>query len=198
MARTSEGPGRAPGRARSFRLAEVAGRRAREFHILPDAAERAAIAADLGLIELPSLSFRGTLAPAGKADVVLTGRLEAEVVQACIVSLVPVRARIGEEVRRRYVADLPAPEPGGETEMPEDDTIEPMPERLELSEVMHEALALALPEYPRAPGVELGEAGFGPRGAQAPEAPDAGQDRPNPFAALARLRPSGPPGREEG
>jgi uncharacterized metal-binding protein YceD (DUF177 family) len=173
-------------------MAEIAGRRARDFQIVPDGAERAALASDLGLLDLPRLSFRGTLAPAGKADVVMQGRLEAEVVQACIVTLVPVRATIDEEVRRRYAADFSEPEPGSETEMPEDDTLEPMPERLDLAEVMHEALALALPEYPRAPGVELGAAAFGPRGAgRADDSTDA-DERPNPFAALAQLRPPGP------
>ena len=35
--------------------------------------------------------------------------------------------------------------------------MEPLPQALDLGEVMVEALALALPPYPRAPGVELGE-----------------------------------------
>ena len=58
---------------------------------------------------------------------------------------------------RRYLADMKVPE-GDEVEMPEDDTSEPLPEVIDLSEVAAEALALALPEYPRAPGAELGEA----------------------------------------
>jgi hypothetical protein len=39
--------------------------------------------------------------------------------------------------------------------MPEDDTTEALPERLDLSAVMAEALALALPDYPRAPDAEM-------------------------------------------
>ena len=47
---------------------------------------------------------------------------------------------------------------GDEVEMPEDDTVEPMPEVIDLAEVAAEALALALPLYPRAPGADFGQA----------------------------------------
>ncbi len=65
-------------------------------------------------------------------------------------------ARIDDTVRRRFVADLGTPE-GDESEMPEDDTVEPMPEVIDLAEIAAEALMLALPEYPRAPGAEFGQ-----------------------------------------
>jgi uncharacterized metal-binding protein YceD (DUF177 family) len=39
--------------------------------------------------------------------------------------------------------------------MPEDDSVEPMPDVIDLADIAAEALALALPEYPRAPGVEF-------------------------------------------
>jgi uncharacterized metal-binding protein YceD (DUF177 family) len=70
-----------------------------------------------------------------------------------------VPARIDETVRRRYLADYAEPE-GEEVEVPEDDSAEPMPEAIDLAEVLREALALALPPWPRAPGAELGEAVF--------------------------------------
>ena len=37
--------------------------------------------------------------------------------------------------------------------MPEDETADPLPARLDLADVMAEALALALPAWPRAEGV---------------------------------------------
>ncbi len=43
-----------------------------------------------------------------------------------------------------------------EAEMPEDDTAEPLPEVIDPGAVMFEALALALPDYPRAPKAETG------------------------------------------
>jgi uncharacterized metal-binding protein YceD (DUF177 family) len=66
--------------------------------------------------------------------------------------------------------------------MPEDDSTEPLPEIIDLTEVLREALALALPLYPRAPGAELGEAVFAAPGA----APIRDADL-RPFAALASL-----------
>jgi uncharacterized metal-binding protein YceD (DUF177 family) len=55
---------------------------------------------------------------------------------------------------RRYLADWQEPA-AEEAEMPEDDTTEALPDRLDLSAVMAEALALALPDYPRAPDAEM-------------------------------------------
>ena len=81
--------------------------------------------------------------------------------------------------------DVTAPE-GAEIEMPEDDTQEPLPEVIDLGAVMAEALALALPDYPRAPGAELGEAVFAAPGVAALRDADL-----RPFAALAKLRPQG-------
>ncbi|NBT33687.1 MAG: DUF177 domain-containing protein, partial [Rhodobacteraceae bacterium] len=72
-----------------------------------------------------------------------------------VVTLDPVTTRIDESVTRSYVAEMPEIEPG-EVEMPEDDTVDPLPVTLDLTEVMIEALALALPAFPRAEGAELG------------------------------------------
>jgi uncharacterized metal-binding protein YceD (DUF177 family) len=94
-----------------------------------------------------------------------------------------VTTRIEEEVERRFRADLPQPAPGAEVEMPEDDALEPLPETLDLSRVLTEALALAVPEYPRAEGASLGEAVFTEPG-QAALTDEAAK----PLAGLAQLR----------
>ncbi|MDR5651709.1 YceD family protein [Ruixingdingia sedimenti] len=167
------------------RAADLTGRRDRAFDLRPDAAACAAIAATLGINAVADLAFAGHLRPAGRADVMLEARLEATVDQPCVVTLVPVRSRIDVPVARRYVAGMAAPE-GAEVEMPEDDTLEPLPEVIDLGAVMVEALALALPDYPRAPGAELGEAVFAAPGVAALRDADL-----RPFAALARLRPGG-------
>ena len=82
---------------------------------------------------------------------------------------------------RRYLADMKVPE-GDEVEMPEDDTSEPLPEVIDIGAVAVEALALALPLYPRAPGAALEEAVF----AEAGVAPLKDEDL-RPFAGLAGL-----------
>lgn len=161
------------------------------FDLAPDAAGRAAVAAALGLIALPAFRLQGLLRPAGK-DVVMEAALTATAVQPCSVTLDPVTTRIDEPVTRRYVADWVEPE-GDEVEVPEDVTVDPLPQAIDLSEVAVEALALALPLYPRAPGADLGEAVFAPPGV----APLRGADL-RPFAGLAalkdRLAPTGAPG----
>jgi uncharacterized metal-binding protein YceD (DUF177 family) len=150
--------------------------------ITPDGAARAAIARHLGIPDVRKLRFEGRLIPAGKRDWTLDAMLGATVVQDCVVTLAPVVTRIDEPVIRRYLADLPDPGPG-ETEMPDDDTVESLPATLDLCAVMIEALSLALPPFPRAPGADLGELTVTEPGAE-PLA--AGAIRP--FAGLATLR----------
>lgn len=171
-----------------FKVAAISGRTATHVKFRPSGPERAAIAAHLGLIDLPALEFDGDIRPLGKRDLTLTGRLVAKVVQACVVTLAPVAATLTEEVARKYLSDWVEPE-GDEVEIPEDDS-EPLPEVIDAASVVIEALALALPPYPRAPGAELGEAVFAEPGA----APLRDADL-RPFAALGRLiKPEEPKG----
>lgn len=170
-----------------IRLSELSNRRATEFTLEPDGDARAAIAEELGIIGIKKLRFTGTLAPAGKRDWLLEAQLGATVVQSCVVTLDPVTTRIDEDVTRRYMAEVPElPEmSGSEVEMPEDDTVEALPETLDLAEVMAEALSLALPAFPRAEGAALGEAVYAEDGVQPMRDEDA-----KPFAGLASLRES--------
>lgn len=168
-------------RSASFRSAALSHRKPTRFRLAPDAAARAALAASLDLIDLPELTFEGEIAPAGRADFTLKARLRARAVQACVVTLAPVPAEVDEEVSRHFLADYATPE-GEEVEMPEDDSTEPLPEVIDLHEILREALALALPLYPRAPGADLGEAVFAEDGTQ----PLRDQDL-RPFAGLAAL-----------
>ena len=147
----------------------------------PDTAGRAAIALVLEFPELPAFRMTGEVQPAGKHDLVLTARITARVVQRCSVTLVPVETRIDEPVVRRYLADFQLPD-GTEVEIPEDDSADPLTETIDVAAVAIEALALALPMYPRAPGADLGEAVFAPPGAEPLRDTDL-----RPFAGLAAL-----------
>ncbi len=164
----------------TLRIADLP-RDGRDVALAPDAAGRAAIAKALGIIAVKKLRFAARLSPLGQRDWELVGELGASVVQECVVTLDPVANRIDEAVRRTYLHAMPEPE-GPEVELPEDD-VEPLPQTLDLIALVTEALALALPPFPRAPGASLGDAVFTEPGKAAMHDRDA-----RPFAGLADLR----------
>lgn len=171
-----------------LRVADLSARRETTFDLRPAPADLTVLATDLGLDALRKLRFAGRLIPEGARDWRLEAVLGATVVQPCVVSLAPVTTRIDEPVTRRYLAD-PAPilPEGDEVEMPEDDSAEPLPAVIDIHAVMAEALALALPLYPRAPGAELGQLEVAPPGAE-----PLTEDKVHPFAGLAMLRKDDP------
>ncbi len=161
-----------------LRPAELSGREAVAFEIEPDAGTRAAIAAYLGARAVRKLRLAGTLRPEGRRDWRLEAALGATVVQDCVVSLEPVTTRIDTPVLRRYLADW-RPEEQEEAEIPEDETLEPLGAVIDPAAVMIEALALAMPDYPRRDGAELGEAVHA-----APGVTPLRDDDARPFAGL--------------
>lgn len=142
--------------SKPLRVAELPGRKPTRFDIAPDTATAAAIAQWADISALNALRLTGEIAPLGRRDFELRARFEAEVVQPCAITLAPVTAKLSEEISRTYIAGMEMPT-GDETEMPEDDSAEPLPDVIDLAAVALEALELALPMFPRADGAELGE-----------------------------------------
>jgi uncharacterized metal-binding protein YceD (DUF177 family) len=167
-----------------LRLSDLATRKATTFALVPTSDERKAIAAELGIRGIRKLRFAGSMAPQGRTDWHLQAELGATVVQDCVVTLDPVTTRIDEPLNRAYIAGMEEPE-ASEVEMTADENSEPLPETLDLAQVMIEALALALPLYPRAANADLGEAVFTAPGV----APMRDEDA-KPFAGLESLRES--------
>ncbi len=165
-----------------IRLGDLSQRRDTETSIEPDAPARAAIAAKLDIRGIRKLRFRAVLTPEDSRGWRLEADLGATVVQDCVVTLEPVVTRIDEKVTRRYLADVTEPE-AAEVEMSGDDTIEPLPSALDIAAVMIEALALALPDYPRAEGAGTGDLSVAEPGAE----PLTDEDV-KPFAGLKGLR----------
>jgi uncharacterized metal-binding protein YceD (DUF177 family) len=146
--------------------------------------EREALAAELGLQAVDSLVGELELTPHGRREIEVQGHVKAEIVQTCVVSLVPVKQSIDESFTLRFARqggaeaqaarhhaeiqiDPDAPEP---PEALEDD-------RIDLGAVVTEQFVLAIDPYPRAPGAEL-----------PPEASDREGAAESPFAALAKLK----------
>jgi uncharacterized metal-binding protein YceD (DUF177 family) len=166
-----------PDFARVIELRRLRDLEAFDFDIAPTAAEAAALARLLGATALRRTRFAGRLTPAG-GGWQLDGKLGATVVQPCVVTLEPVTTRIDQPVRRAWLPPA-ARRPPAEVVLLADaeDEPEPLGDRIDLGLVATEALALAVPAYPRKPGAAL-----------RPSVAGAGDDRPQPFAALAALR----------
>jgi uncharacterized metal-binding protein YceD (DUF177 family) len=151
-----------------------------------DAEERANLARRFGLVRLDSLAATVSLERNAAGDVSLAGRLKAEVVQTCVVTLEPVRATIEARLTRIF---SPAAESGVETRdeiflAPEGD--EP-PEPLaggyvDVGEVVAETLGLEIDPFPRSPGAVFTSA------AAAPSEAGNNLEKSGPFAALAKLK----------
>jgi uncharacterized metal-binding protein YceD (DUF177 family) len=146
-----------------------------------NAEERSALAADLRLAELRSLSaylhVKGS-----PARVHVTGRLKARIVQTCVVTLEEFESELDEEVEVSFRAPLPGEEwmePAEEVEANLDAPDELVGDRIDLGAIAAEFLALGLDPYPRKPGVAFD--------AEPAEAGDA-RDAASPFAALGRMR----------
>lgn len=165
----------------AFRVSDLAAKPTR-FSLRPDAQQLETWAETLGLDALRKLSFAGDIRPAGKRDWQLTGTLGATLEQPCTVTLAPVRTRIDVDVSRRFTPDYIEPD-APESEMPEDDSVEPLGTWIDPEAVMIEALSLEIPPYPRA-----GDAAF--EGAQIAGAgvTPLTDDAVKPFASLAALR----------
>jgi uncharacterized metal-binding protein YceD (DUF177 family) len=147
------------------------------------AAEQEALAQILDAIEVPKFRMIATLSPLGREGWALKGSVKATVIQPCVVSLRPVVSRIDAPIALRY---LPEERPSADievmTELSEDVDTEPLTPQIDVGLAAQEALALALPPYPRhkdaaLPVLDTDETG-----------PDEAQEKPNPFAALSELR----------
>jgi uncharacterized metal-binding protein YceD (DUF177 family) len=155
----------------------------RTFELVPGAGDLDLIAAALDLVGLRKVRLKGTLSPVGARDWRLTAQLGATVVQPCVVTAAPVTTRLEVPVTRLYLRDWQDPDLTGEVEFDGDDESEPLESVIDLGAVLMESLSLALPDYPRAPGVDEVAASIAP-----PGAPPLDEAAVKPFAALAALK----------
>jgi uncharacterized metal-binding protein YceD (DUF177 family) len=160
----------------TIRLDDSRNRKTRHLTYAPTEGEIERLKAEFQLLGLKKAQMSAELIPKGRGDWLLKGQLGASVVQPCVVTLAPVPTRIDAKFERLFVTEMPDLSPGEESEMPEDDRLEPRPAVLDLSVVFAEVLALELPEWPRAPGAEL------------PPSVQDTDEKPNPFAVLQALK----------
>ena len=171
--------------ADQLRLTDLPQRKPTRFEVVADDGALKELADALLVTSVRKARLNGSMTPVAGRDWHLAAQLGATVVQPCSVTLEPVVTRIDVSVERRYT-DAPLQddiEAGSEVEMPEDDTLEPLPEVVDLGALLLEELSLAVPAYPRAEGVGLGNVLAGPEGAEPLD-----DDAIKPFSALAGLR----------
>ncbi|CCG42146.1 YceD family protein [Magnetospirillum molischianum] len=172
-------PGDVPEFSRPIRIDQLPSKLSRH-RLEADPVERVALADRFGLVALESLTAEIEINPPTRRGLVrLQGRLHAQVVQTCVVTLVPLAAAV--EAPFAMIFGPPEDEDdeidliwGGE------DPPDPIEDgKIDLGEVVAEQLALALDPFPRAPGAAF-EA--------PPDTDEAPTLKASPFSALAALR----------
>jgi uncharacterized metal-binding protein YceD (DUF177 family) len=157
------------------------GRRGRTEKLAADAGQRSALAEVLGVKAIERLCGEFSLDMVSGSSVHLRGRIEADLVQTCVVSLEPVQQHIDEMVSVTLMpaetADRRPDAPVLVDSMDEEDRDTYSNGRIDLGAIVSEQLALHLDSYPRAPGVAFEAAGKAQAGKQ-----------DSPFAALGRLK----------
>lgn len=164
--------------------------------------ERAAVAAEIGLVALGALSARFHIERRAGGRLAVDGLAEAGITQTCVVSLEPFESIVERELELAFApqansVEAPEPrtrsrrreQPGREPEpirplvVPGSDDQEDPPDpivdgRIDLGAVAVEFLTLSLDPYPRKPGVHFTDVVIG----------EKEEAKPSPFAALQRLK----------
>jgi hypothetical protein len=150
-----------------------------------DDAERAAIARWAGVLSLERLDIKVQIKKLGPVRFGLEFMLDADVTQACVVTLEPVPAHLGHSFQRELQFSGPIRHKPAEAESVADVVLDSLedegPEEIfslhyDLAAPILEELVLSLEPYPRRPGVE-----FTPQS-------DGLEPPPSPFAVLKSLK----------
>lgn len=158
--------------------------------------ERPRIAADIDIPSVERLTGEFTLKPLKNGHVMVSGRIEADVHQICVVTLEPFAVKVDEPVevefasyqdglppaatsvssRGRKVLDEATQEDASSHELEDVDPPDPIVNgRIDLGALASEFLVLGLDPFPRKPGAVF-------------DFKDPADTEPNPFAALASLK----------
>jgi uncharacterized metal-binding protein YceD (DUF177 family) len=155
-----------------------------EVTIRADADERSGLAKLWSVLEVKALSATFTVQRWKRDGVRLKGRVTADIVQACVVTLDPVEAHIEEPVEAVFVpegsklARLPVATEGGEMLLDPDGPDAPeifTGDTIDVGVVAAEHVALAIDPYPRKADVAF---------SGHIEGAGDGDKKPSPFAAL--------------
>lgn len=161
---------------RSFDVRQVEGK---SVKLVPNPAERIALARRFGLVSVGRLEANLLLARQGFA-VTAKGTLSADIVQSCAVSGDDLPVSVSEDVSFRFVPETAGHGPDEEIELNVDDLdeIEYSGSMFDLGEAVAQSLALAIDPFAIGPGAKAARERAG----------IVGEEASGPFAALAALK----------
>src|SRR3954454_3760552 len=134
-----------------FVEADSVGTHRMERRIAANPEERAALAQRFGLIGVERLEAVFSLKRAGGGVIHISGELQADVTQACVVTLAPVPAQLEERFSADFADEDRRRPADQDLDFEADDPPEPIRNgHIDLGELAAEQLALALDPYPRA------------------------------------------------
>lgn len=143
------------------------------------------LARELDILSCDHLAVSYRIEAAGAGRYTFSGNVEADVAQACVVTLEPVPAHISEAFSVELVpaSDLEdEPIVFGDREVSSVPDVEPIEKgRIAAGAIVFGVLSAALPPYPRKDGAAFDWVD--------PKADPAEEDAENPFAALTKLKP---------
>lgn len=161
---------------------QTLGEKPKMLHLIADDAARKSLSERFDLLSIDSLFADFTISRIGNGDLIgVRGRVTADVTQSCVVSDVPVAAKIDEIVDERFG---PPEETDLEIDisMEEIDPPEPIVDDvIDLGELVAQYLGVALNPYPKAPDAVI------PDRYQS-DIDDDIETTKNPFEALASLK----------
>ncbi|MBO6542369.1 MAG: DUF177 domain-containing protein [Alphaproteobacteria bacterium] len=153
-----------------------------DVHLVANEQARAQLASRFGLLSLDAFRADLVVTVWRRRGIRAEGRIQANVVQPCVVTLDPVPEVVDEKITLLfYPEDL-----SGRQQL--EVTVDPLDEEppdglpaegVDLGEAVAEQLALALNPYPRVPGAKL---------APVATSDDVVEKKPNPFEALKNLK----------
>lgn len=146
-----------------------------QMELVPDAAQRAALARHVGVLAVSDLKATLHIAPEGKEGVHVTGHLTGTVSQTCGVTLEAFDAPVSESVDVHFVPAGSYTPPEDPEESDEDPPDEIVDGSIDAGALVGEFLVLGVDPYPRKPGAVF-------------EPPAEEPGALSPFAALARLK----------
>lgn len=120
--------------------------------------EREALARRFGLLALDRLVAAVELRRENSDTVLLSASFEAAFAQECVVTLEPIETSVAERFSLRYGSPDREPQAAGADDEPAFEPLEG--ETIDIGEAVAQEFSLALPVFPRAPGVsaEMDEA----------------------------------------